>query len=93
MFRLSCPDKTKRQCPLFIMSKITQDIQSKQAVIEYSSKHSVTKSRNLLWDQQAEAEIKLIKNMHRRNPHAGVVVFRVKLNRSGLSAIIYFSQK
>ena len=96
------------------MNKITQDMRYKQAVIEYSMKHGVTKaairyktSRQNIYrwkkkydgdihsladrshrphshpNQHTEAEITLVKNMRRRNPHDGLVVFWVKLRRRG----------
>lgn len=86
----------------------------KQAVIEYSFNHGVTKaairyktSRQNIYrwrkkydgtvrsladrshrphshpNQHTEAEIKLIKDMRRRNPHSGLVVFWVKLCQRG----------
>ena len=85
----------------------------KQAVIEYSMKHGVTKaairyktSRQNIYrwkkkydgdihsladrshrphshpKQHTEAEITLVKNMRRRNPHDGLVVFWVSATRS-----------
>ncbi len=44
MLRLSCPDKTKRQVTLFVMNTITQTMKFRQAVIEYSFKHGVSKA-------------------------------------------------
>ena len=104
---------------LFTMSKITQDMRFKQAVIEYSFNHGVTKaairyktSRQNIYrwrkkydgtvrsladrshrphshpNQHTETEIKLIKDMRRRNPHAGLVVFWVKLCQRGYSRSI-----
>ena len=91
----------------------------KQAVIEYSMKHGVTKaairyktSRQNIYrwkkkydgdihsladrshrphshpKQHTEAEITLVKNMRRRNPHDGLVVFWVKLRRRGYTRSI-----
>ena len=91
----------------------------KQAVIEYSFNHGVTKaairyktSRQNIYrwrkkydgtvrsladrshrphshpTQHTEAEIKLIKDMRRRNPHSGLVVFWVKLRQRGYSRSI-----
>ena len=120
MIRLSCPDKTERQVPLSTMDKIiTQDMRFKQAVVEYSYAHGVTKaairyktSRQNIYrwrkkydgtvrsladrsrrphshpNQHSEAEVQLIKNMRRRNPHAGLVVFWVKLRQRGYSRSI-----
>lgn len=119
MLRLSCPDKTERQVPLFTMSKITQDMRFKQVVIEYSLKKGVTAaairyktSRQNIYrwrkkydgtlqsladrshrphshpNQHTDAEIKLIKDMRRRNPHAGLVVFWVKLRMRGYTRSI-----
>lgn len=120
MIRLSCRDKTERQVPLFTMDKIiTQDMRFKQAVVEYSYGHGVTKaairyktSRQNIYrwrrkydgtvrsladrshrphshpNQHSEAEVQLIKNMRRRNPHAGLVVFWVKLRQRGYSRSI-----
>ena len=120
MIRLSCPDKTERQVPLFTMDKIiTQDMRFKQAVVEYSYAHGVTKaairyktSRQNIYrwrkkydgtvrsladrsrrphshpNQHSDAEVQLIKNMRRRNPHAGLVVFWVKLRQRGYSRSI-----
>ena len=99
---------------LSAMSKITQDMQFKQAVIEYSFKHGVTNaairyktSRQNIYrwrkkydgtvrsladgshrphshpNQHTESETKLVKDMRRRNPHAGLVVFWVKLRQRG----------
>ena len=39
-------------------------------------------------NQHTEAEIKLVNNMRRRNPHAGLVVFWVKLRQRGYSRSI-----
>ena len=39
-------------------------------------------------NQHTEAEIKLIKDMRRRNPHAGLVVFWVKLRQRGYTRSI-----
>lgn len=39
-------------------------------------------------NQHTEAEIKLVKNMRRRNPHAGLVVFWVKLRQKGYTRSI-----
>ena len=44
MVRLSCSDKTERRSNLFAMNKITQTMRFRQAVIEYSFKHGVTKA-------------------------------------------------
>ena len=91
----------------------------KQAVIEYSLKHGVTKAairyktnrQNICrWrkkydgtihslsegshrphrhpNQHTEEEIKLVKTMRRRNPHAGLVVFWVKLRQHGYTRSI-----
>ena len=91
----------------------------KQAVVEYSYGHGVTKaairyktSRQNIYrwrkkydgtvrsladrshrphshpNQHSEAEVHLIKNMRRRNPHAGLVVFWVKLRQRGYSRSI-----
>jgi len=101
------------------MNKITQDMRFKQAVIEYSLKHGVTKAairykttrQNIYrWrkkydgtvrsladrsrrphshpNQHTESEIKLIKDMRRRNPHAGLVVLWVKLCQRGYTRSI-----
>jgi len=101
------------------MSKITQDMRFKQAVITYSFKFGVTKaairyktSRQNIYrwrkkydgtlqsladlshrphshpNQHTDAEIKLIKDMRRRNPHAGLVVFWVKLRQRGYTRSI-----
>ena len=91
----------------------------KQAVIEYSLKHGVTRaairyknSRQNIYrwrkkydgtvrslangshrphshpKQHTEEEISLVKNMRRRNPHAGLVVFWVKLRQRGYTRSI-----
>ena len=91
----------------------------RQAVIEYSVKHGVTKAavryhlnRQYIYrwrkrydgtlesladrshrphshpNQHTEAEIKLILNMRRRNPNAGIVVFWVKLRQRGYTRSI-----
>ena len=39
-------------------------------------------------NQHTDAEIKLIKDMRRRNPHAGLVVFWVKLRQRGYTRSI-----
>ena len=39
-------------------------------------------------NQYTEEEIKLVKNMRRRNPHAGLVVFWVKLRQRGYTRSI-----
>ena len=93
---------------------ITQDMLFKQAVVEYSFSHGVTKaairyktSRQNIYrwqkkydgtvrsladsshrphghpNQHTEKELELIKNMRRRNPNAGLVVFWVKLRQRG----------
>ena len=109
----------KAGATLFTMSKITQDMRFKQAVITYSFKFGVTKaavryktSRQNIYrwrkkydgtlqsladlshrphshpNQHTDAEIKLIKDMRRRNPHAGLVVFWVKLRQRGYTRSI-----
>ena len=109
----------KAGATLSAMNKITQDMRFKQAVIEYSLKHGVTKAairykttrQNIYrWrkkydgtvrsladcshrphshpNQHTEAEIKLVKDMRRRNPHAGLVVFWVKLRQRGYTRSI-----
>ena len=109
----------KAGATLFAMNKITQDMRFKQAVIEYSLKHGVTKAairykttrQNIYrWrakydgsllsladrshrphshpNQHTEAEIKLVKDMRRRNPNSGLVVFWVKLRQRGYSRSI-----
>ena len=115
MLRLSCPNKNRKAgVTLSAMNKITQDMRFKQAVIEFSFKHGVTKaairyktSRQNIYrwrkkydgtvrsladrshrphchpNQHTENEITLVKNMRRRNPHAGLVVFWVKLRQRG----------
>ena len=101
------------------MNAITQGMRFKQAVIEYSLKHGVTKaairyktSRQNIYrwrkkydgtvrsladgshrphshpNQHTEEEITLVKNMRRRNPHAGLVVFWVKLRQRGYTRSI-----
>ena len=101
------------------MNTITQDMRFKQAVIEYSLKHGVTKaairyktSRQNIYrwrkkydgtvrsladgshrlhshpNQHTEEEITLVKNMRRQNPHAGLVVFWVKLRQRGYTRSI-----
>lgn len=98
---------------------ITQDMRFRQAVIEYSYKHGVTKaairyktSRQNIYrwrkkydgtvqslvdrshrphshpNQHTAEEIKLIQDMRRRNPHAGLVVFWVKLKQRGYTRSI-----
>lgn len=109
----------KAGATLFAMNKITQDMRFKQAVIEYSLKHGVTKaairyktSRQNIYrwrkkydgtlqsladrshrphshpNQHTQAEIKLVQDMRRRNPHAGLVVFWVKLRQRGYTRSI-----
>ncbi len=109
----------KAGATLFAMNKITQDMRYKQAVIEYSMKHGVTKAairyktscQNIYrWrkkyngdirsladgsrrphshpNQHTEAEITLVENMRRRNPHDGLVVFWVKLRERGYTRSI-----
>ena len=106
----------KAGATLFAMNKITQDMRFKQAAIEYSLKHGVTKaairyktsrqniyrwrkSMTVLFSPSLTAltgltaiqistqmgELKLIQNMRRRNPNAGLVVFWVKLRQRGYS--------
>ena len=96
------------------MNTITQTMKFRQAVIEYSFKHGVTKAairykvnRQYVYrwqkrydgnlrsladkshkphhhpNQHTEAELKLISDMRRRNPNAGLVVFWVKLMQRG----------
>ena len=91
----------------------------RQAVIEYSNKHGVTKAairyhlnRQYIYrwrkrydgtlqsladrshrphshpNQHTAEEIKLILNMRRRNPNAGIVVFWVKLSKRGYTRSI-----
>lgn len=109
----------KAGATLFAMSKITQDMRFRQAVIEYSLKHGVTKAairyktnRQYIYrwrkrydgtlqsladrshrphshpSQHTQAELKLIRDMRRRNPHAGLVVFWVKLRQRGYTRSI-----
>ncbi len=109
----------KAGATLFAMNKITQDMRFKQAAIEYSLKHGVTKaairyktSRQNIYrwrkkydgsiqsladrshrphshpKQHTDGELKLIQNMRRRNPNAGLVVFWVKLRQRGYSRSI-----
>ncbi len=109
----------KAGATLSAMSKITQDMRFRQAVIEYSLKYGVTKAairyktnRQYIYrwrkrydgtlqslaershrphshpNQHTEDEIKLIQNMRRRNPHAGLVVFWVKLRQRGYTRTI-----
>ena len=109
----------KAGATLFTMSKITQDMRFKQAVIAYSLKFGVTKaairyktSRQNIYrwrkkydgtlqsladrshrpnshpNQHTDAEIKLIQDMRRRNPHTGLVVFWVKLRQRGYTRSI-----
>ena len=109
----------KAGATLFTMSKITQDMRFKQALIEYSFKFGVKKAairyktnrqKIYRWrkkydgtiqsladrshrprshpNQHTDAEIKLIKDMRRRNPHAGLVVFWVKLRQRGYTKSI-----
>ena len=104
---------------LFAMNKITQDTLRKQAIVEYSLKHGVTKaavryktSRQNIYrwrkrydgtprsladrshrphshrNQHRPDEIKLIDDMRRRNPNAGLVVFWVKLRQRGYTRSI-----
>lgn len=101
------------------MNKITQTMRFRQAVIEYSNKHGVTKAavryhlnRQYIYrwrkrydgtlqsladrshrphshpNQHTPEEIKLILNMRRRNPNAGIVVFWVKLRKRGYTRSI-----
>lgn len=96
------------------MNTITQTMRFRQALIEYSFKHGVTKAairykvnRQYVYrwrkrydgtlqsladkshrphhhpNQHTEAELKLISDMRKRNPHAGLVVFWVKLMQRG----------
>lgn len=101
------------------MNTITQDMRFRQALIEYSFKHGVTKAairyktnRQYVYrwrrrydgtihsladkshrphshpNQHTAAELKLISDMRRRNPHDGLVVFWVKLMQRGYSRSI-----
>lgn len=101
------------------MNSITQTMKFRQAVIEYSFKHGVTKAairyrtnRQYIYrwlkrydgtfesladrsyrphshpKQHTDEELMLIKNMRRRNPHAGLVVLWVKLRQRGYSRSI-----
>lgn len=101
------------------MNSITQTMRFRQAVIEYSFKHGVTKAavryrtnRQYIYrwkkrydgtlqsladhshrphshpNQHTDEELTLIKNMRRRNPHAGLVVLWVKLRQRGYSRSI-----
>ena len=98
------------------MNTITQTMKFRQALIEYSFKHGVTKAairyktnRQYVYrwrkrydgtirsladkshrphshpNQHTNSELKLISDMRRRNPHAGLVVFWVKLRQRGYS--------
>lgn len=98
----------------FAMNKITQEMRFRQAVIEYSFKHGVTRAatryktyRQYIYrwrkrydgtlqsladhshrphshpNQHTDDELKLIQDMRRRNPNAGLVVFWVKLRQRG----------
>ena len=69
---MMCDKRKKRKAgaTLFSMDKITQGMLFKQAVIEYSLKHGVT-----------SAAKPTDRNMRRRNPHAGLVVFWGKLRQ------------
>ena len=98
------------------MNTITQDMRFRQALIEYSFKHGVTKAAirykvNRLYvyrwlkrydgtlqsladkshrphhhpNQHTPEELKLIADMRKRNSHAGLVVFWVKLRQRGYS--------
>ena len=100
------------------MNTITQAMKFRQAVIEYSFKHGVTKAairykvnRQYVYrwrkrcdgtlqsladkshkphhhpKQHTDDELKLISNMHKRNPHAGLVVFWVKLRQKVIHAL------
>ena len=104
----------KAGATLFAMNKITQDMRFKQAVIEYSLKHGVTKaairyktSRQNIYrwrkkydgtlqsladrshrphshpNQHTEAELKLIRDMRRRNPNLGMVELWHRLRQRG----------
>ena len=101
------------------MNTITQTMRFRQALVEYSLKHGVTKAsiryktnRQYVYrwrkrydgtihsladkshrphshpNQHTPDELKLISNMRRRNPHAGLVVFWVKLRQRGYSRSI-----
>ncbi len=98
------------------MNTITQDMRFRQALIEYSFKHGVTKAairykvnRQYVYrwlkrydgtlqsladkshrphhhpNQHTPEELKLIADMRKRNSHAGLVVFWVKLRQRGYS--------
>lgn len=98
------------------MNTITQTMRFRQALIEYSFKHGVTKAairyktnRQYVYrwrkrfdgtlqsladkshkplyhpNQHTPDELKLISDMRRRNPNAGLVVFWVKLRQRGYS--------
>ena len=98
------------------MNTITQTMRFRQALVEYSLKHGVTKAairyktnRQYVYrwrkrydgtirsladkshrphshpNQHTNSELKLISDMRRRNPHAGLVVFWVKLRQRGYS--------
>ena len=101
------------------MTTITQTMRFRQALVEYSLKHGVTKAsiryktnRQYVYrwrkrydgtihsladkshrphshpNQHTPDELKLISDMRRRNPHAGLVVFWVKLRQRGYSRSI-----
>ena len=101
------------------MNTITQTMRFRQALVEYSLKHGVTKAsiryktnRQYVYrwrkrydgtihsladkshrphshpNQHTPDELKLISDMRRRNPHAGLVVFWVKLRQRGYSRSI-----
>lgn len=101
------------------MKTITQTMKFRQAIIEYSLKHGVTKAairynvnRQYVYrwrkrydgtlqsladkshrphhhpDEHTAEELKLISDMRKRNPNAGLVVFWVKLRQRGYTRSI-----
>lgn len=118
VLQLSC-DKKATGGISFVMTTVTQTMLFRQALINYSKKHGVTKAairyktnRQYIYrwlkrydgtlqsladkshrphhhpNQHTEAELKLIKDMRRRNPNAGLVVFWVKLMQRGYTRSI-----
>lgn len=110
---VNVPPKSKHKDKPY-MNTITQTTRFRQALVEYSLKHDVTKAaircktnRQCVYrrckrydgtihsladkshrphshpNQHTPDELKLISDMHRRNPHAGLVVFWVKHRQRG----------
>ena len=76
------------------MNSVTQDMKFRQSLLKYSQKYGVTKAAVKYKtnrhhpNQHTEQELKLIRDMRRRNPNAGLVVLWVKLRQRGYTRTV-----